>query len=118
MCGSSGQLGGSDNMSNDDTSAEISEARRRALEASVAPGADIYLTYEESEALWADTRGFGVGRSSVTRDIRIGPTSLHKIMQPSETRGAGSTQRELPLFAMHSVVSSRGARQVPVGRAQ
>ena len=116
MSGSSDQLGGSDSMSNEDMSGEISEARRRALEASVAPDADIYLTYEESEALLADTRG--VSQSSVTRNIRMGSTSLHKIMQPSETRGAGSTQRELPLFAMHSVVSSRGVRQVPVGQAQ
>lgn len=116
MSGSSDQLGGSDSMSNEDMSGEISEARRRALEASVAPGADIHLTYEESEALWADTQR--VGRSSVTRNIRIGPTSLHKIMQPPGTRGAGSTQRELPLFAMHSVVSSKGVRQVPVGQAQ
>jgi hypothetical protein len=103
-------------MSNDDSSGEMSEARRRALEASVAPGADIYLTYEESEALWAGTRR--AGQSSVTRDIRIGPTTLHEVMQPPDTRGAGSTQRELPLFTMHPVVSSRGVRQVPVGQAQ
>jgi hypothetical protein len=116
MFGSSGQLGGSDSMSDDDMSGEMSEARRRALEASVAPGADIYLTYEESEALWADTPR--VGRSSVSRNIRLGPASLHKIMEPSRTRGAGGARRELPLFAMHPVVSSRGARQVPVGQAQ
>jgi hypothetical protein len=40
-------------MPNEEASGELNEARRRALEASVAPGADIYLSYEESEALWS-----------------------------------------------------------------
>jgi hypothetical protein len=40
-------------MPNEEASGELSEGRRRALEASVAPGADIYLSYEESEALWS-----------------------------------------------------------------
>jgi hypothetical protein len=43
-------------MANEDMSGEISEARRRALEASVAPGADIDLTYEEVQELWASVR--------------------------------------------------------------
>jgi hypothetical protein len=86
-------------MSNEDMSGEISEARRRALEASVAPGADIYLTYEEAQALWATLRSprevgsaQGTGRSMV-RNVPLGsePRSLYTLVTKApQTRGSGS----------------------------
>jgi len=122
MCGSSGQLGGSDNMSNEDMSGEISEARRRALEASVAPGADIYLSYEESEALWAASEEVGAqmaARSSVVRTITLGPAlrSLHRfVTEAPKTAGVGGPPMGHPLFGISPVVSSSGATQVPAGQ--
>jgi hypothetical protein len=66
-------------MSNEDISGQISEARRRALEASVAPGADIDLTYEEAQALWDAIRAQrevvsaqATGRSLI-RQVTLGP---------------------------------------------
>jgi hypothetical protein len=86
-------------MQNEDMSGEISEARRRALEASVVPGADIYLTYEEARALWATVRtarevgsAQGTGRSMV-RNVLLGsgPRSLYTLVTKApQTRGSGS----------------------------
>jgi hypothetical protein len=85
-------------MSNEDMSGEISEARRRALEASVAPGADIYLTYEETQALWASARtqpevssAQGTGRS-VIRNVLLGSASrsLYTLVtRAPQTTGSG-----------------------------
>jgi hypothetical protein len=93
--------------------------RRRALEASVAPGADIYLSYEESEALWAAGEELGVQQvvgSSVVRTISLGPAMrpLHSfVTEAPETTGVGSTLMALPLFGVSPLVSSSSAEQVP-----
>jgi hypothetical protein len=86
-------------MSNEDMSGEISEARRRALEASVAPGAEIYLTYEEAQELWATVRSRreiggaqATGRSMI-RNVPLGsgPRSLFTLVtEAPQTESSGS----------------------------
>jgi hypothetical protein len=86
-------------MSNEHMSGQISEARRRALEASVAPGADIDLTYEEAQALWDAIRAQrevvsaqAIGRS-VIRQVPLGPVPrlLYMLVtRPPQTRSSGS----------------------------
>jgi hypothetical protein len=85
-------------MSNEDMSGDISEARRRALEASVAPGAEIYLTYEETQALWASVRAQrevgsaqGTGRSMIRQlPLGSGSRSLYVLVtKEPKTRGSG-----------------------------
>jgi len=85
-------------MSNEEMSEELREAIRRGLEASVAPGADIYLTYEESEALWAAARtqpevssAQGTGRSLI-RNVRLGSASRSlytRVTRAPQTTGSG-----------------------------
>jgi hypothetical protein len=86
-------------VSNENMSSEISEARRRALEASVAPGADIYLTYEEAQARWATLRApheVGTARGTsktIVRNVPLGsePQSLYTpVTKAPQTRGSGS----------------------------
>jgi hypothetical protein len=86
-------------VSNEDMSGQISEARRRALEASVAPGADIDLTYEEAQALWDAIRAQrevvsaqAIGQS-VIRQVPLGsgPRSLYMLVtRAPQTRSSGS----------------------------
>ena len=86
-------------MSNEDLSGQMSEARRHALEASVAPGADIDLTYVEAQALWDAIRARrevvsvqATGRS-VTRQVSLGLglRSLYVLVTKApQTKGTGS----------------------------
>jgi hypothetical protein len=99
----------------------LSEARRRALEASVAPGADIHLSYEETEALWSVTdEAEEHGVSSAIRNIRFGESeSLYTLVtHAAETQGARVSQSEVPLFGITPVVTPGGGSQVPAGQAQ
>ena len=86
-------------MSNEDMSGQISEARRRALEASVAPGADIDLTYEEAQALWDAIRAQREVISaqaigwSIIRQVPLGPGPrlLYMLVtRAPQTRSSGS----------------------------
>jgi hypothetical protein len=107
-------------MPNNEASGEQSEARRRALEASVAPGADIYLSFEESETLWsAGSRPQGPSRAFVARSITFGHEPLYTVETAApDTKGTESIQTEISLFGISSIVTPGGGPQVPAGQAQ
>jgi hypothetical protein len=109
-------------MSNERPSDELSEARRQALDASVAPGADIHLSYEETEAFWsARDQAEEHGASSVTRSIRFGVASLSVytvVTHAAETQGVGVIRSEVSIFGISPLVIPGGGSQVPAGQAQ
>ena len=107
-------------MSNEEASRELSDARRRALEASVAPGADIYLSYEETEALWSrNAEVETTPASSVVRNISFGPSPqpLYRVMKHAPNTEGRGVPTEVPSFGMGSVVLLSGGIQIPVGHA-
>lgn len=75
-------------MSNQEMSEELREAIQRGLEASIAPGADIYLSYEESEALWA------------TAQVTITPSRWLQETSHTTTRPRGSTRERRKTTAL------------------
>jgi hypothetical protein len=106
-------------VSNEEASGELSEARRRALEASVAPDADIYLSYEETEALWSGNAEVETSSASVVRNISFGssPQPLYRVMTHAPNTEGRGVPTEVPLLGIGSVVLLSARIQVPVGPA-